>query len=584
MNVLACLSVSILVLLLGYRFYTRYIEGIFGASDKNPTPAVSICDGKDYIPGKKVVVFSHHFAAIAGGGPIVGPVIAAVYGVIPAWLWILLGSVFFGAVHDFTSLFVSMREKGKSMPEITSRTMGKVPSILFILFTIALLFLVTSAFLDITATALSSLVPATSPSGIITDHIGGVASTSLVIITILAPLMGYLLYKKGISSWVAVAIAALIAFSSVLIGISCPIILNERVWMILLSIYVFVAAAIPIWLMLQPRGFINSFVLYGGLCMLMLGIICVGFKGTVIAAPLTNISMGAQKLGPVWPMLFIIITCGAISGFHSVVAGGSTSKQIHRETDARLIGYGAMLLEAILAIIVLLAISSGISFDTYLKMLFPGGPDARTNPVLAFSLAMGGILNQAVGIPIFVGTLYGIVMLAGLLTTTLDTAVRLNRYLLQELWVSLFKNPPAILKSYLFNASVSVTVMFILAYKGAFLSLWSIFGSANQLLAAFSLMAVSVWLMSRGKRAWFTLFPASFMLITTVASLIYLLKTRYIPQGDFVLMAACLTLIALALGLLLTGGKSIFDYLNGRRSLIFDPLLTTPAQHTDKKC
>lgn len=591
MNILVMLSASLLVFFLGYRFYTGYIERLFNASDKNPTPAVSVSDGKDYVAGKTVVVFSHHFAAIAGGGPIVGPIVAAIYGIIPAWLWILVGSVFFGAVHDFTSLFVSMRERGKSMPEITGRTMGKAPSILFILFTIALLFLLTSAFLGITATALSSLISlkdlklegtqallktATSPDGVIMGHIGGIASTSVVIITICAPLIGYLLYKKGISSLTAVAIASLIAFSSVFIGISYPIIMKEEVWMVLLSIYVFLAAATPIWFMLQPRGFINSFVLYGGLAMLVLGIVCVGFKGTAMAAPMLNMDMGVKKLGPMWPMLFIIIACGAISGFHSVVAGGTTSKSISKETNAKLIGYGAMLLEAILAIIVLLAISSGVLFKTYLNIVFPEVPGVRANPILAFSLAMGGILNQGLGIPIFAGAIYGMVTLAGLLTTTLDTAVRLNRYLLEELWVCLLKNPPHILRSYLFNTAVSVVFMFVLAYKSAFLSLWSIFGSANQLLAALSLTAVSVWLISRGKKAWFTLLPASFMMVTTIVSLIYLLKAKYIPECNFVLMVACFVLILLSFGLLLMGSKSIFDYLSGKRRLVFDPLLTAP--------
>jgi carbon starvation protein len=395
----------------------------------------------------------------------------------------------------------------------------------------------------------------------------------VVIVTIFAPLIGYLLYKRGISGLTAVIIAGLIALSSVLIGISYPVLLSREMWMVLLSIYVFLAAATPIWIILQPRGFINSFVLYGGLALLISGVIGVGLKGTAMTVPLTNIRMGTEKLGYMWPMLFIIIACGAISGFHSVVAGGTTSKSIPKETDAKLIGYGGMLLEAILAIIVLLAIGSGILYSNYLHMVFPEVPGTKSNPILAFSLAMGGTVNQAFGIPIFVGAIYGMVMLAGLLTTTLDTAVRLNRYLLEELWMSLSKRPPRILRSYLFNAGISVIIMFFLAYRSTFLSLWSVFGSANQLLSALTLTAVSVWLISRGKKAWFTLCPAVFMLLTTIASLAYLLKTKYIPEGNFILMAACFALILLAIGLLLMGIKSIVDYLGGRRKLISDPLL-----------
>lgn len=565
MNVLLIFAITVIAFKLAYRFYGRYIDVVFDMNKENATPARANEDGKDYVRGKWQVVFSHHFSSIAGGGPIVGPAVAAIYGFYPSWLWIILGAIFFGAVHDFTSLFVSMREKGRSIAEVAHNTLGKTGYILFIAFVLFMVVLVTAAFLGLTSTALSSLAPlealglegsqtllktvADPETGVVMAKIGGVASTSVVTITLIAPFMGWLLYKRRMSllalSLAAVAIAAI----SISIGLRHPMAIRPELWMVIISAYVLIAAGLPVWVVLQPRDFINSFVLYGGIAALSIGLFAGGLSGMEVQFPSSSAAIGAQKLGPIWPIMFITIACGAISGFHCLIASGTTSKQVSCESHAKRIGFGGMLLEGLLAVAVLLTLASVLDFSEYVGLVFP--EEGRSNPVLAFSLGMGKLLGNTTPIPAYAGTIFGILLVEGFLVTTLDTAVRLNRYLLEELWRILLKNPPAILRSYLFNAGLSVALMFAFAYKQAFLALWPVFGSSNQLLAALALITVSVWLLKRGKNALFTLVPAAFMIVTTVASLAYLLESKYLPSGNIFLTAIAGTLMLLAAGIVL---------------------------------
>jgi carbon starvation protein len=575
-NVLYPLFITILIFGIAYRFYGRYISNIFESDDRNLTPACSISDCRDYVPSKGLVVFSHHFSSIAGGGPIIGPTIALLYGFYPSWLWIIIGAVFFGAVHDLTSLFVSIREKGRSIADITNRTLGKGGYILFILFVIFMVILVTSAFLGLTTTALTSsaspgalglspdqevLKSYVDSEGNIKVRIGGVASTSVIIITILSPFVGFLLYRKRIRVAIASIISVFILSISIIAGLFYPVTIKPELWMIILTIYVFLAAGLPVWLVLQPRDFINSFILYAGIAVLVMGIFAGGLQGLSIRYPSFNIVEGNMKIGLIWPILFITIACGAISGFHSLIASGTTSKQIERESDAKRIGFGAMLLEGLLAVTVLIIVSSCLDFNYYKEIVFPSTAGGKSNPILAFSLSMGKILGISTGIPVYVGTIFGILMIEGFLITTLDTAVRLNRYLFEEIWQVLIKNPPAILRSYLFNAGLSVVLMFIFAYKQAFLSIWPVFGSANQLLAALSLLTVSSWLVKKGKKSAFALIPAVIMLITTIASLLYLLRTKYIPSNNTLLIVFSLILVILSAGIIITA----FRQINGKK-------------------
>lgn len=570
MNAGLMLIVALPVFWLAYKFYGRYVAGIFQADDANPTPAQEMYDGVDYVPTKPLVLFGHHFASIAGAMPIVGPTIAMIFGFIPVWLWLVLGSIFVGAVHDFAALFTSIREKGKSMAQVAEQSFGRLGFILFIAFTVVLIVIVTAIFLRLTAAALTSLVPLSAlgmpesqtvlktvtVEGVIKAKIGGIASTSVIIITGFAPILGYLLYRRRVSPYVMAVLAVAVCFVSVFVGMRYPLSISETNWTFIVAAYTLFAAGIPVWIILQPRDFTNVFLLYTGIVVLTLGGLLAVVKGVPASAPAWNVAAGTAKLGLIWPILFVTVACGACSGFHALVAGGTTAKQCARESHARKIGYGGMILEALMAVGVLTAVSVGIDFEHYTALVFPtdGSP---SNPVAAFAVGMGGLLYKTLGIPAAYGTIFGMLLVEGFLVTTLDTAVRLNRYLYEELWGILFKAPPAIFKTYIFNSALSVIPMVLLAYYKTVLALLPIFGSANQLLAALTLIAVAVWLVARGRRFLFALLPAAFMMVTTVYSLIYLLRVRYLPKHESVLIAADGVLLVLALLVIGLAAKSL---------------------------
>ncbi len=561
MNVLFFLAIPIILFFLASKFYAKWIAKNLGENAGNPTPAVTINDGRDYVPTKRYVVFAHHFSAIAGAGPIIGPTMAVLYGFIPAWMWVVVGGIFLGAVHDFTTMFISLREKGKSIAEVARNTLGKTGFNLMITFTIMMLLLVCSSFLSATAISLTSLWPLSklgvegtdtilktiTADGITYGRIGGIASTSVIFITLCAPFLGWLIHKKGIKTLYAYLLASAICIISVLLGIQFPVSLQPFHWMIIISIYVLIASGTPVWIILQPRDFINVQILYGGILLMVISLLSVGFGGASVSLPNFNFSEGAQSLGMIWPMMFITIACGAISGFHSLVGGGTTCKQLSNETDARKVSFNSMLLESLLAICVLLAIGVGLSFIDYKSIVWPSDPAIKSNPILGFSLASGNLFHQGLGIPVSLGTVFGILLVEGFVITTLDAAVRLNRYLFEELWVILFQNPKPFLKNYWFNSLLTVIFMFVLAYSNAFSVLWPIFGTANQLLAALALITVSSWLVLKGKKYFFALFPALFMLATTITSLVILFLS-YVEKSNYILIVVDVFLFMLSLG------------------------------------
>jgi carbon starvation protein len=563
MNVLVYLSLSIVAFLIAGRFYSKFIARNMGEDAGKETPACCINDGRDFVPTKPYILFAHHFSAIAGAGPILGPTVAMLYGFVPAWLWIVLGGIFIGAVHDFTSLFICMREGGRSMAEVARKVMGNPGFNLFISFTLIMIVLVTSAFLSATAISLTSLWPlakigvtqgetflkSVTVNGVVMGKIGGIASTSVIFITLMSPILGFLIYRKGINQIVAYLLASFVCVVSVVLGIIFPISLQPVHWMIIISVYVFIAAGLPVWLILQPRDFINVQILYAGIILMVVSILSIGFGGAIVTMPSFNLAQGMASLGFIWPMMFITIACGAISGFHSLVAGGTTSKQLFNECDARRIGFNGMLLESLLAVCVLLTLTS-ISFSDYQSIVWPTAPGIKSNPILGFSLAAGHLFNNGLGIDIALGTVFGILLVEGFVITTLDAAVRLNRYLFEELWHIIFKNPPKILMHYWVNSGLSVLLMWLLAYSNAFSLLWPIFGTANQLLAALGLFAIAAWLMLKGRKFIFALIPAIFMMATTLASLFILFKS-YIKKNNYILMTTDVLMFILALGILI---------------------------------
>lgn len=561
MNIALVMVASSALLIVGYVLYSGYIAKLIGVDEHRPTPATTVNDGVDYVPTKPLVLFGHHFAAIAAAGPIVGPTLALYFGFVPAWLWIVLGVVMIGAVHDFMALFVAVREGGKSIAEVARKTLGKSGFIFYISFAILLCLLVIAAFLQLTALALTSTLPPDDVNltastqgihmiekdGVMRVQIGGVASMSVIVMTLLAPIIGYMIYKKQVNIWIVTITAFSVSLGSIIVGYYNPIMLDPTTWIIIITCYVFVAAWIPVWIILQPRDFVNAQVLYLGLASMVIGVIGAGIGGSVINVPTFNLeeAMSAPNLGLIWPFLFITIACGAASGAHGLVCGGTTCKQLSNEKHARLIGYGGMLLEGLLALCVILLISGGLSFEKYKSIVYPA--TGSSNAPLAFALGLGNILNMSLGLPTVLGTIWGILLLEGFLVTTIDALVRLSRYLFEELWVTIIDNPPAILRNHVFNSLVVVAGFLTLTFTNAYLKIWPIFGAANQLLAALTLIAVTAWLAQKAKKFWFTAIPAAFMVVTTLTSL-FLLIQRYVSSENWILTLTDVVLIVLAFG------------------------------------
>jgi len=510
MNVLLVVGLGGALLFAASRLYPFWIGRVFGLDDGTPPPSERFADGKDYVKSPTHVVFAHHFASIAGAGPIVGPIIALGFGWGWGWLWIVFGGILYGAVHDMTSMCVSLREGGKTIAEIARRTLGSTGYFLFVAFLLLVISFVNAIFLKLSAGALSSLYPLSDlgldadqtllrtveKDGVLHGKIGGIATTSVIVFTAVAPLLGWLIARRGWGAARALSFAAAVCVIGVLVGFRMPVAIEPGTWTLLLAAYVFVACWVPVWLLLQPRDFMNVQLLYGGLILLFGSALVAGFSGGGMQMDVSRIADGSERMGPVWPILFITIACGAISGFHSVVATGTTIKQIPRETDCRRIGYNAMLLESFLALLVLVAVGSQLDGDGYRATM-----GAKGGAILTFAVGSGRMFEH-LGIPMAVGAVMGLLVIEGFLVTTLDTSVRLARYLCEELWGCLWRGaPPRAMRHPLFNTACAVGMMLLLAYsEKAYSALWPFFGAGNQLIGALALTTVSLWLLQRPYR------------------------------------------------------------------------------------
>ncbi len=604
-----------LILLVG-SFYSRFLARQWGEDRNRRTPADELNDGRDYVPTPTPIVFAHHFASIAGAGPIVGPVLALCFGWWPAVIWVVVGGLLIGGVHDYLAAFMSIRNQGQSVATIARRLLGRGPFVALMAFLIILLGLVTAVFLNTSASALVSMLDfgrmkldagqtvfrVVEAGGVQKVVIGGVASMSVIIITLCAPLVGWMYIKRQVAVWKCSLLATLICVGSIIAGVVCPVAIPPTVtlgpwtlsgsdcWKLLLALYVLVAAGVPVWVFLQSRDFINVHILYAGIAMLLaiLGVAAVrgGMPPADEALPGLDLAAGTAKLGMLWPGLFITVACGAVSGFHSLCAGGTTCKQLRSEPATRAIGYWGMLLETLLAVAVICVLVVGTTRAFYLEDVFPVGKD--NNPVLGFAFAVGRAGYVAFGLPVAAGALAGMLLLEGFVITTLDTAVRLNRYLIEEFWQECFGrfdvfarqrvDGPApvvtrgvlrgalrVLRFYWVNSGLAVGLMLWLAFSGSILQLWRIFGTANQLLAAFTLGIGAIWLLRSGKRIWYVILPALFMLLTTCASLVLLVR-KFMPGrepdgkvvGNPTLLGADLVLMALTAYLVLVGVRELW--------------------------
>jgi carbon starvation protein len=567
MNILVPVVAAAACLLLAYRIYPRYIARVFKEDDRNVPPCERLADGKDYVKSRTHVVFGHHFATIAGAGPIVGPTLALAYGWQPVWLWVVIGGIFFGAMHDMTAMFVSAREGGKSIGAVARTTLGPLGYLLNLAVLIFVIAIVNAIFLNLSVTALTSLYPleelrldptqnllgTITEDGVVKARIGGIATTSVFLITAFAPILGWLIRKDRLTTRDAYLSASALCVTSVVLGFMFPISMSGETWRVVMTGYILVACALPVWLVLQPRDFTNVQILYGGVALLFISAIIAGFKGASIQAPGMDLAAGYTALkAPLWPILFITVACGAISGFHSLVASGTTVKQIPKESDIRRIGYGAMVSESFFAILVLVAVGSMLSQAEYMSVVYP--PGVATNPVLGFALGAGRLINTALPfIPVAIAVVIGILMLEGFVVTTLDSSVRLCRYLLQEAWDVVFSgNAPSWSRNVYVNSGLSVALMFMFAISGTVRQMWPVFGAGNQLIGALALTTVSVWLAQRARQTTFAVVPAAFMIITTCAALFILARTN-LTGGNVWLGWAATGLLFLAVGTVVVG-------------------------------
>ncbi len=496
--------IAIVLFALAYRIYGRFLNRHFDVDDNRPTPSHTDYDGVDKVPTKTAVLLGHHFSSIAGAGPIVGPIIAAVaFGWVPAILWVVIGSIFIGGVHDFTALIASIRHKAKSIAEIAKEYMTPLSYKLFLVFIWLAMVYILIVFVDLTSTTFVA-------------H--GEVATSSTFFIFLALVFGLVLYKLKIPLvWASLVFVPLV-FVGVWIGhafpldtMSLPAVFQEnpgRFWNLILIVYAFIAAISPVWVLLQPRDYLSSFLLYASLLGAFVGILFGGFDFQYPAFT----TWSDIDRGTLFPILFITIACGACSGFHSIVASGTTSKQLNCETDARKIGYGAMLIEGLVAVIALFTVAMLVKSDTL----------AHEAPLVVFGAGMGKFLS-IVGIPNEVGVSFGILAVSTFLLTTLDTSTRLARYILEELL-----NVSGASSRYLSTLAtlvIPVIFTFVTLHDAAgnpipaWKAVWPVFGSTNQLLAGLALLVVYVWQKRKGKKTIFIMLPMVFMLTMTLWAL-----------------------------------------------------------------
>ena len=533
MTILTLLVISGLILLLAYFIYGRYVYNKFKLNKDRRSPAHQFKDGIDYIPSKPIVVLGHHFASIAGAGPIVGPIIALTFGWIPAVIWILVGGIFFGAVHDLGSMAASLRNQGKSIGVIIQNNIGYRGKQLFILFSFSTLILIIGVFADIIAKTFVS-----NP---------GVASASLLFI-ILAVLFGFVSKAVGDKKLAFILISVIgivLMYYFVYLGMQFPIVLDYQTWIYILLAYAFIASVTPMSMLLQPRDYLNSFLLYG--------LIIAAVVGVFVANPEivmdNEVHFNSENLGYIFPVLFVTIACGAISGFHSLVASGTTSKQLDKESDAKLVGFGGMLIESFLAIISVGAVII-LSRAEYLDQINLLGP------VPLFANGLGGMISS-LGLSETFAVGFVALTVSAFALTTLDTCTRLARFTLQEYFEDI-KSPKVakVAQNRYLSTSIVVVLAVILLGSGGFSILWPIFGSANQLLAALALLTISVWLMKQKTNATFVLIPMFFMFTVTLTSLA-LFAWKNFQNGGYILSAVAVILFLLSLALILLASRSL---------------------------
>lgn len=533
MSVLWPVLAAFIAMFLGYRFYSNYLaQHVFQLDDSNITPAVEKQDGIDYVPTRKSVVFSHHFASIAGLSPIVGPAIAVIWGWLPAMVWLVLGAVIMGAVHDFSALVVSIRHKGRSIGDVCQQLIGFRARLLFLVIIYIALALAMGAFTAIVA----NLLQAQSD----TFQTYPEASLPAILLMGVAMVFGVMMRKNMIGLLPVSIIGIVLTFAFILLGTLFPIRLDVTTWIYLLLAYALTASILPVWLLLQPRDFINTLSLYIGLGILYL---CMFIFMPTFNAPAIN--HGVENLPSMFPLLFVTVACGAVSGFHSVVSSGTTAKQLEKESDARTVGYGGMIAECCLGMIAVIACCAGVGaaewsshYDSWNKGGLYGS--------ISFFVMGGANFISWLGVPHELAATFVALLIVSFALTTLDSGTRLLRYNLEEIGDAF--HIPGLNNRYVASSLAVVTVWYF-ASSAFGKNLWVLFGTVNQLLAGLGLLVGTVYLLRLGRNFWVTALPMAFMLSVTLTAMTLNLQ-GYIADGKRDLIIVGTLIMALSIGLI----------------------------------
>ena len=516
MNGLVIVLIGIVALSAGYIFYGRWLANKWGLDPKAKTPAFTHEDGEDYVPSSKFTVFSHQFSSIAGAGPVTGPILASVFGWVPVLLWLIVGGLFFGAVQDFGALYASVKNEGKSMGMIIEKYIGKTGRKLFMLFCWLFTLLVIAAFTDMVAgTFVAKGVEGMAEKTANADASAASISMLFIVVAIIFGLVQKSIAKAGkkMNEWVKAIVAIVLLVAMFAVGMALPIYATKSAWIYIIMAYLFLASVMPMWLLMQPRDYMTTFML--------LGMIIGAVLGVVVAHPSMNLNAfngftvgsGASKQ-MLFPTLFVTIACGAVSGFHSLVSSGTSSKTISNEKDMPMVGYGAMVVESLLGIVALVVVGA----------VAVNGTKPAGTPFAIFSTGVAGFLEK-LGVPVHVATVFMTMCVSALALTSLDSVARIGRMSFQELFYGDSTDPATMtpVQRVLTNKYFATVITLFFGYLltlGGYNNVWPLFGSANQLLAAMVLIAIAVFLKTTGRTGWTLYAPMFIMLAVTFTALV----------------------------------------------------------------
>lgn len=548
MTGLMLLGIALVVCACGYFIYGRWLVRLWGVDPNARTPAYVHEDGNDYVPSSKFTVFAHQFSSITGAGPVTGPIIAAMFGWAPVMLWLMVGGIFFGAVQDFTALYASVKNEGKSMGMLIEQYIGKTGKKMFLLFSWLFTLLVTAAFADIVASTFNGFK---ADGGLATPNAAAASISMLYIVVAIA--FGYFLKKCPLAEGPKLAVAIVLMIAMLWAGIEYPLYYDKTTWLYVVFAYMFMAAVMPMWLLMEPRDYLSVFLLLG---MIASGVIGVIFTNPSIELPAFN---GFVVNGqPLFPILFITIACGAVSGFHSLVSSGTSSKTVSNEKDMLFIGYGSMLIESILAVVSLIVVGAAAT----------GGVMPKGTPFQIFAGAVGGFMGMF-GLSAHVATCVITMCVSALALTTLDSVGRIGRMCFQELFTSGKPEEMSGLQKVLTNKYFATVITLFFGYLlclGGYMNVWPLFGAANQLCAALVFISLSAFLKVTGRQGWMLYVPMGFMFAATMSALamsIYGIVNKLVTGAPFGMLTdglqlvVAIALIILALLIATNGLKTL---------------------------